>query len=811
MLFGDLNIWHKRWLKFSPCNTLEGERLHTICKEHSLKQLVREPTRGPNLLDLVLSSLHASKVAVLPKIADHNALLINIDLPAPRTTFTERTVWDFKFADWEGLNTSLSTVDFVALLGQCSVDEAARVFTDRVVAETKKHIPTRTIRERKGSHPWLDDACRKAILSKHLRDGFDDYEEACQECTRVLREAYAAYINKVRAEMRSLPRGSKRWWSLANTLMDGQPENRGIPSLRDASGKWVHDGREKSELFAEIFASKYVLPENVRGDPRLDDLPPQRMSSFVLVRERWVRREFRQLRVDQATGPDELPARILKNCASSLSRGATFLFRKMLSQGQWPDMWKYHRVAPLYKKGVVHKPNNYRGLHLTPVLSKVAERVINIPFRKYVEAIDAFGSSQWAFRRGRGCTDLVLLLLCSWLKDFQMRRKIGVFLSDISGAFDRVDADKMLKKLQRIGVCDVLLRFFRDFLAPRRARVAVDGAESSEFVLRDMVFQGTVFGPCLWNIFFADIHEPAERTGCRERRFADDLSTTKAFRRHVFNDDILDAMRECQHDVHEWGVTNRVSFDPTKENFAILASQGGQAQPFRLLGPIVDEKLLMHECVDKLYRRGKAKARALLRCQRFFSRWDLMMLFKAHVRSQIEWCNGAVYHAAPSLLRRLDSIQESFLCHLGFSNRDAFLNFNMAPMQLRRDIGMLGVFWKIAHGVAHPDFSALFPRLSGACPKHNARSASRRHNFQFVDQCDGTQLAPFARSLFGLVKVWNLLPSEFVSSKTVKRFQSLLTGAARRACLDNSDGWERIFATDSTPYANLVRYCFLFV
>ena len=57
LVVGDVNIWHKKWLKHSPADTLEGERLHNICKVHGLKQLVSEPTRGPNLLDLALCSL----------------------------------------------------------------------------------------------------------------------------------------------------------------------------------------------------------------------------------------------------------------------------------------------------------------------------------------------------------------------------------------------------------------------------------------------------------------------------------------------------------------------------------------------------------------------------------------------------------------------------------------------------------------------------------------------------------------------------------------------------------------------------------
>ena len=140
-------------------------------------------------------------------------------------------------------------------------------------------------------------------------------------------------------------------------------------------------------------------------------------------------------------------------------------------------------------------------MHITPVLSKVVERAIQIPLDNYLEATDGFGESQWAFCKKRGCTDLVLLLVCSWLLAFQRRRKVGVFLTDISGAFDRVKTTKLFAKLRRLGICETLLVVFEDYLSPREAHVAVDGAQSFLFALLNMVFQGTVFGPSLWNIF----------------------------------------------------------------------------------------------------------------------------------------------------------------------------------------------------------------------------------------------------------------------------------------------------------------------
>ena len=112
IVVGDINIWHKKWLKHSPADTLEGERLHSICKVHGLKQLVSEPTRGPNLLELALSSLSgAVKASVVPGIADHKCVLVSVCLPAPKTHIVERTVWVYKKADWSGLSNALREID----------------------------------------------------------------------------------------------------------------------------------------------------------------------------------------------------------------------------------------------------------------------------------------------------------------------------------------------------------------------------------------------------------------------------------------------------------------------------------------------------------------------------------------------------------------------------------------------------------------------------------------------------------------------------------------------------------------------------
>ena len=68
IVMGDLNIHHRRWLKYSNDNSHQGSLLKQNCDDHAFKQLIHEPTRGEYLLDLVLTDLESCKAEITQKI-----------------------------------------------------------------------------------------------------------------------------------------------------------------------------------------------------------------------------------------------------------------------------------------------------------------------------------------------------------------------------------------------------------------------------------------------------------------------------------------------------------------------------------------------------------------------------------------------------------------------------------------------------------------------------------------------------------------------------------------------------------------------
>ena len=186
-------------------------------------------------------------------------------------------------------------------------------------------------------------------------------------------------------------------------------------------------------------------------------------------------------------------------------------------------------MCPLHKKKSQADPGNYRGVHLTAVASKIVERVLGRLLVRYLDRSDAYGKSQWAFRPQRSCRDLVTLLVCSWLWEMECGNKIGLLLTDISGAFDRVETARLVEKCRAAGVGVQFCDFLDGYLAPRSAFVIVECHRSDSLEILNQVFQGTVLGPALWNVYFRDVDSACIKGGFTEAKFADDLSVYKAF------------------------------------------------------------------------------------------------------------------------------------------------------------------------------------------------------------------------------------------------------------------------------------------
>lgn len=130
-------------------------------------------------------------------------------------------------------------------------------------------------------------------------------------------------------------------------------------------------------------------------------------------------------------------------------------------------------------------------------------------------------------------------------------------------------AERLIAKLRSKKLHPVIIDVLISWLRNRKAYVVVGGQKSECFDLTDMVFQGTVLGTPLWNVFYEDANRAIHKLHYTEVVYADDLNAFLVFPASVPNKDILKNLATCQTELHEWGYANQVAFDPQKESVHI--------------------------------------------------------------------------------------------------------------------------------------------------------------------------------------------------------------------------------------------------
>ena len=201
-----------------------------------------------------------------------------------------------------------------------------------------------------------------------------------------------------------------------------------------------------------------------------------------------------------------------------------------------------------------------------------------------------------------------------------------------------------------------------------------------------------------------------------------------------------------------------------------------------------DVKLSMQTAVESILNKARPKVLALLRTRGIYNHADMLGQYKTHIWSYVEYHNGIIMHAAPSVVRRLDDMQHSFLREMNLLPESAFLDYNFAPSCLRRDIGILGFLHKRILGHCHTALMQFLPPATTDVPWHDKQLDTRSSDRVF-------RRSLYNKSLFHMIGVYNRLPQEVVDVDNVSGFQRCLTDMARRKCARGALNWQYIFRT----------------
>ena len=495
-----------------------------------------------------------------------------------------------------------------------------------------------------------------------------------------------------------------------------------------------------------------------------------------------------------ATGADKIPVKILKKCAKQLALPVYLIGVAILKSGFWPAAWIQHWIAAIYKKKSVCDPKNYRGVHMTAQLAKVLERFLGGLFLPQLSREIVIGPNQFAYVQKRGSRDALAYMVLAWLSAFMEKARIALYCSDVSGAFDKVSASRLLEKLKAKGMPSALIKVVSSWLRDRVGHVVVAGAQSAMMLLKDMVFQGTVWGPTLWNVFYEDARWALREHNFREFVFADDLNGYRIYSKREDDATILGDIKSCQKELHSWGLANQVEFDPGKESSHILSRNKPLGPNFKILGVEFDCKLIMSDTVHSLAVNARWKLTSILRTGKFLTGLQMVDIYKAQLLSFLEYRTPAIYHACDTSLFALDNVQRHLLEAAGLTAIDALFVCNLAPLSTRRDMALLGLIHRTVLGLG-PTHSKDFFIRTEAVGKHRFQLREYRDGHSSDYRFPNSRPAEYIwKSALGLTQIYNRLPRAIVEgSSSVATFQSALQHLIRDRALSHAN-WEQTFS-----------------
>ena len=196
------------------------------------------------------------------------------------------------------------------------------------------------------------------------------------------------------------------------------------------------------------------------------------------------------VKANKATGPDNIPAWVLRNYANVLAPPLTAMFNNSLREGVLPMEWKMANVIPLPKTSPpVSIEKDIRPISLIPIAAKVFESIIMKWVDETIEGeIDA---KQFGGISGTSTTDVLVELVHMWYKATdKLNYYVKVVMLDFSKAFDLINHHLLLDKLQSYGMPAHILRWMATFLLDRAQRVKIFSFWSSQWgsTARDIVW-----------------------------------------------------------------------------------------------------------------------------------------------------------------------------------------------------------------------------------------------------------------------------------------------------------------------------------
>lgn len=599
---------------------------------------------------------------------------------------------------------------------------AFSTFYEAIRRASQEHIRLKTemASSNKASKPWWNAECAKRVAES--RKAWNKYNQWPSPENR------SALNRAIAVKKRTILKAQKEAWDaklqsvgIANPSETWQFVNamRNLPvkslqsnDLRLPDGTKVSDPKEKAQLLVEVFSKhQQARWPHTRDQKNL----VKTMNERINEAKREVNHLDKEIIVEEVIvaaselkpmtmGDDLVHNEMLQNLNYENAKLVTRLFNLSLNKSYIPKEWRRSTVCPILKPNKdPTDPESYRPIALTSCLGKLCEKIISRWLTWHLEEKRLIPENQAGFRRNRSTLDHILHLEAKIQEGFNIGLNTYAIFLVLCNAYDAAWHKAILFKLTEVEVRGKALCWIEAFLKKREMKVRVDGTTSEPVKITIGVPQGSVLSPLLFLVLTIDFPAP--------RKFTDSL---------IFADDIVILCRALSNRlgkiilqpylkaVAKWAEKWRLKFSTTKsaavvfsrhkrplENpgFKLYSQPVKHQSTYKYLGVTFDTKLNWEAHVEEACRKADSNGRLLLYLCRGKTGphiKTLVCVYKALVRSILDYASPVLLSAPKYTLRRMDVIQNKYARAIlqAFKSTpiaQLLLETGIEPLSLRRE------------------------------------------------------------------------------------------------------------------------------
>ena len=414
---------------------------------------------------------------------------------------------------------------------------------------------TKTVITRANDKPWMTKEVRAALRERDgaFRSGdAGALREARANLNRTIKAAKRAQGQQIHGFFQD-PNNTRRLWQGIQSVTG----YKATPSPCQDNISFLNELNQFFGRFEELNTTpaRKAIPHPDEQALRLETVD--------------VQKTLRRVNARKAAGPDNIPGRVIRECADQLACVLTDIFNTSLTQAVVPSCFKAATIIPVPKKPNTTNLNNLRPVALTPIIMKCFERVVKDHIiSKLPPSLDPF---QFAYQPNRSTEDAISSALHLSLEHLEEKNThVRMLFLDFSSAFNTIIPQHLVCKLGHLGLGTPLCNWLLDFLTNRTQSVRVNNNSSSVISLNTGSPQGCVLSPLLFTLMTHD---------CRPRfstnhfvKFADDTTVVGL----IQGDNELAYREEVKHLV-DWCKVNNLILNVGKTKEMIVDFR--KAQP----------------------------------------------------------------------------------------------------------------------------------------------------------------------------------------------------------------------------------------